>query len=307
MKKTESLVVLALLLALLLLECGARMFETSLSKDVAHIRSLPAEAARLRQAPAGTLKVLILGNSLARCGLDRALLARGLEAASRRPVAVSVMHPDGSRVEEWRHGYRRYFDQTGSRPDLVLLCTGRLHLEDGLRDLDSVAAFYTSWADLPAFVRSEGLGFGDTCQAAAARASALFAHRRRVQPLVFYNFMPGYEQTVNLVQKTRNASAPTTRASPSCSNLASLATTIGASGGTLLILPVPLPESYELPALVKQTAVNAGARVLHASPALPPSRFPDGYHLDEEGARIWTQALLDSPEWKAALAGMAAK
>lgn len=301
MKKTEFLVLASLLAGLLLLEAGARVFERRLSKDVAHIRSLPSEAARLREAPADALKVLILGNSLARCGLDRAVLRRRLEEQTGRMVEIAAMHPDGSSVEEWHYGYRRYFDQSGGKPDLVLLCTGRLHLLDGLSDLDALAAFYTSWQDLPLFVRRERLGAGQMCQAAAVRVSALFAHRRRVQPLLFYNFMPSYEPTVNLLGRKRASPAGTTAAPSAALNFQGLAATVLGSGGVLMVLQVPLPEAYELPEAVRGMAGELRLPLLKPPLTVAAERFPDGYHLDMQGSALWTGALTDSAEWQAAV------
>jgi hypothetical protein len=295
---TELRALAALLAALLGLEVAARVFETRLSKDVAHLRSLPAQAARLRAAPADHFKVLILGNSLARAGLDRQILRMGLEAKLGRPVVLAAMHPDGSRIEEWQYGYRRYFEQTGARPDLVLLCTGRAHLLDGLRDLDSVAAFHVSWRDLPGFVREQHLGVDAICQVAAARASRLFAHRRRVQPLLFYHWMPRYEPTVNLIQADGQGKARRSAASEdSARAFLGLLQTCRATGTRVLLLPVPLPEDYALPDVVAEAAQAGGAVVLGPPLRLAGRHFPDGYHLNAEGAAVWTAALLEQRGW----------
>lgn len=295
---SELRVLITLLLALLGLEAASRIFETRLSKDVAHLRSLPMEAARLREAPMDRLRVLILGNSLARAGLDRQKLTLGLEAKLGRPVVLAAMHPDGSRIEEWQSGYRRYFEQTGSRPDLVLLCTGRAHLLDGLRDLDSVAAFQVSWKDLPDFVREQQLGFEAICQVAAARTFTIFAHRRRVQPLLFYHWMPRYESTVNLIQAAGRSEArrPTAQAESARAFL-SLLQTCRSTGTCVALLPVPLPETYVLPATVIEAAQAGGAIVVGPPPGLPKRHFPDGYHLDSAGAAVWTATLLEHPAW----------
>ena len=295
---TELRVVMALLLALLGLEVAARVFESRLSKDVAHLRSLPAEAERLRNAPAESLKVLILGNSLIREGLDRQILREGLEAKAGRPVVLSVMTPDASRIEEWLYGYRRHFEQAGARPDLILLGTGRAHLLDGLADLEALAAFHVSWRDLPGFVVEQGLGVEEICQVAAARLSRLFAHRRRVQPLLFYHAMPRYEATVNLIQASAQQVVRRSVTQESTRCLASLLETCRAAGARVVVLPVPLPEAYELPAAVTAAAACEGAVTLGPPAELAAANFPDGYHLGQRGAKIWTKSLFDSGVWR---------
>lgn len=294
---TELRVVMALLLALLGLEVAARVFESRLSKDVAHLRSLPAEAERLRNAPAESLKVLILGNSLAREGLDCDLLVQGLENQSRRRVVLAAMTPDGSRVEEWLYGYRRHFEQAGAKPDLVLLCTGRAHLLDGLSDLSGVVSMHVSWRDLPGFISDQGLGVGEVCQAAAARGLRLFALRRRVQPLLFYHAMPRYEATVNLIQAAAQHAARTMARDESARCLASLLRSCRAAGTRVVVLSVPLPEAYELPVVVADTVACDGGLVLESPPYLPAERFPDGYHLNADGAYEWTRFVVSHPLW----------
>ena len=293
----ELRVLVALVVALLGLEAAARVFETRLSKDVAHLRSLAAEAERLRTAPAESLKVLILGNSLAREGLDRDLLRKGLEAQTGRRAVLAAMTPDASRIEEWLYGYRRHFDQSGAKPDLVLLCTGRAHLLDGLRDLDALAAFHVSWRDLPGFVVEQGLGVGEVCQAAAARVSRLFAHRRRVQPLLFYHAMPRYEATVNLIQASAQRVARNVVATESTRRLAALLETCRAGGVRVVVVPVPLPEAYELPDAVRLASSTKGVTVLGQPLRLPSEYYYDGYHLNRQGADEWTRMVVSNPLW----------
>ncbi len=295
---TELRVLAVLLAALLGLELTARVFEGRLSKDVNHLSSLPVQAARLRSAPEDHCKVLILGNSLAREGLDQKELKRSLEAGVGRPVMLAAMHPDGSRVEEWCYGFRRYFDVAGSRPDVLLICTGRAHLLDGLRDLDTVAAFHVSWRDLPDLVREQELGVEEVCQAAAARVSRLFAHRRRVQPLLFYHGMPRYEPTVNLIQASALEAARAGGTNETVRTLSALLRTCRAAGTRVAVLTVPLPDPYDLPDVVKTALQAEGVACFDSPPRLPAERFPDGYHLDPEGAATWTRALAARPDWQ---------
>lgn len=67
--KTEWKVLASLVAILLVLEVGMRAFETRLSKDIAHLRGLPEAAERLKAGDG--YKILIVGNSLARHGIQR--------------------------------------------------------------------------------------------------------------------------------------------------------------------------------------------------------------------------------------------
>jgi hypothetical protein len=295
--KNEFKILLCLACLLLLLEAGARVFETRLSKDVQHLRELPAQAEKIRTAGKDVFKVLVLGNSLARCGVDVALLTTELKQQLQREVVVAVMHPDGSRIEQWTYGYRRYFEQTGAVPDVVLLITGRLHLTDQPPDVSDMGAFYVSNKDVPVFMRSSKVGGEDAARFFAARSSALLAHADRVQPLLFYRFVPGYEGTAGRINRSKRSDSPlppTQGLEPTCETLKFLANTLKSTGARLVIASVPMPEPYDLPGTVLGTVLGAHALLINTGRTLPllPDLFPDHYHLDELGAEQLTKVIV---------------
>lgn len=297
LRQPEAKVVLALVLLLGGMELGARLFEEKLSKDVKHIRSLPGVSAKLKAAPAGAYKVLILGNSLSRDGLDQALLKVGIAKIVGREVELAAMYPDGSSISQWYYGYRRYFMENEVHPDLVILGTGRTHLLDGPLETDRLAAFYTSAGDLPALLKKSG-DLEDISKALVARSSALFAHRGRVQPLVFYNSIPGYtETTQNLtVQRpTEGEGTVTTQRQESCELFAKLLKTFQSQGSQVVVTAIPLPKPYALPGCVKQAAAGGEIKLIEEGSQLQldAKLFPDGYHLNKEGAALFTQQLLE--------------
>ncbi|SKB02316.1 hypothetical protein SAMN02745166_03622 [Prosthecobacter debontii] len=304
LRHAETKVLLVLVLALVVLEGGARMFETKLSKDVSHIRSLPAVAAELKAAPANQLKVLILGNSLSRDGLDKALLKTGLEKLTGRPVHLAAMHPDASNIGQWFYGYRRYFAQTGAHPDLVILGTGRPHLLDGRSEPDRQAAFYTSLKDMPLLLKEQQGDVEAISKALVARASMLFAHRARVEPLLFYNGIPGYTETTQTLSVHREHVTPASEgetadahheAAPTCHLFESLLKTFQAGKTRVIVVAIPMTETYELPECVEKAVKQAQMSVVDTGASLqyPPERFPDGYHLDKTGAAQFTSQLLE--------------
>lgn len=307
LRHAETKVLLVLVLALVVLEGGARMFERKLSKDVSHIRSLPEVAAELKAAPADQLKVLILGNSLSRDGLDKALLKAGLEKLTGRSVHLAAMHPDASNIAQWFYGYRRYFAQTGAHPDLVILGTARPHLLDGRSEPDRQAAFYTSFKDMPLLLKEQHGDVEAISKALVARASMLFAHRGRVEPLVFYNGIPGYTETTQILSIHRDSATPAVEgeaasarheAAPTCHLFESLLKTFQAGKTRVMVVAIPMTATYELPDCVVKAVQQAQMSIVDTGASLqyPPERFPDGYHLDKQGAADFTTSLLKALE-----------
>ncbi|MCW0217149.1 MAG: hypothetical protein OJI67_02390 [Prosthecobacter sp.] len=296
--ETKVLLVLACVLGVL--ELGARVFEGKLSKDVNHIRSFPSVAATLKAAPKERLKVLIIGNSLSRDGLDKKLLKTELAKLSGREVELAAMHPDASNISQWYYGYRRYFDQTDSIPDLIFLGTGRSHLLDAPAESDRLSAFYVSLSDLPQLLKEQAGDVEAISKAILARTSLLFAHRARVQPLLFYNLVPGYTETTQTIAVRREplkveAESALVPASEHCVTFEELLKTVHAKKSQVMVVAIPMTEPYVLPPCVLESARKENAPVLDAGAAMrfDASHFPDGYHLDASGAAEFTEKLLE--------------
>ncbi len=296
--KNEFKVIAFLVSLLLMLEVGFRVFEVRLSKDVEHLRELPKQASLLRQAPVGDLTVLVMGNSLARCGIDVPQLASGLKSRSKRDAVIAQMHPDGGAIEEWVYGYRKYFQQAGAAPRLVLLIIGQKHLPDQTRNIAGMGAYFVSAVDAPQFAWSRLGNIEDCGQFLTAKLSSLAANRSRIQPRLFYDLIPAYDDTAQQINRAMTSGRPLPKGSEptaSYSMLAMLAAELRKSGTQFVIATAPMPKAYELPpdALQAITAVGAILLQLGATLHLPEARFPDGYHLDATGASMFTEQILE--------------
>lgn len=282
-----------LALALLAMEAGARVFESKLSKDVAHVRSLAGLPAQLAPGKGG---ILVMGNSLARCGVDGA----GLSAARPGGPEVAFMVPDASAAIEWAWGYRRHVLRAGARPDLVILLTGRTHLLDpAVVQIPRLGAHHVAGGDRLTFMREELAGFDDRAEFVVASVSRLFANRGRVQQLAFYGAVPGYETSVNRINIAAGggftASRETGEPDRGLRNCARLIDSVRESGAKLVVVTSPLPEPWNLPESVAGLLREKSVPVipLGAELRLPAERFPDGYHLDPEGAEMATKVLAE--------------
>lgn len=297
----ERLILCLLVAALLAMEAVTRLAEPSLSKDIAHMHTFSQLAETLAPGRAG---VLVVGNSLARCGIDPATLSEGLPG--HPPVGLMV--PDATAAIEWAWGYRRHVLQAGARPDRVIIMTGRTHLEDpAVVQTPRLGAFFVGGAgDRLAFLREELDGFEEKAAFLLSSASRLFANRGRIQPLLFYHAVPGYETAVNRIniaagggvtpQADAKAAdeAPLATRSRTLRNVARLIDAVRESGAEPIVVTAPLPERWSLPEPVADLLRERAVRVvpLGAELALPAERFPDGYHLDPEGARLATEELV---------------
>ena len=293
--KTETKVVMVLAAALVLGEVMVRRVEGRLSKDVAHLR----EMGRLDEvlAPRGEAKVLLVGNSLIRCAVNPGLLTVPGQAAG----GVAALHPDASGVVEWRQAFRRHVLQRGAKPAWVILGTGQGHLADPAElNVERLGAWLVPPRERLAFWREEGLGLERGVPFLLAGMSKLYANRGRVQPLLFYNAVPGYEGTARLLNEEHGrklvaslGDARSDVARSTARHLEGLLQDVKETGARVVVVALPTPQRYTIPEPIRQTLEAHGAALLDFASvhALASARFPDGYHLDAEGAREFTQLL----------------
>lgn len=311
----EKKILIILAVGLVCLEVGTRVVEPYLSKDLAHIRTFSDLSERLAPPLAesgdrGSV-VLVLGNSLARFGIDEEILRAGLKGAEGQLPAMGFMTADGSGIAEWAWGYRRYVLNSGARPDLVILVTGRLHLVDPLPQnllIQYLGAFFVDARDRRKFISENPVGAEKRLDFLLATQSRLAVDRARLRPLLFYRTVPGYEIAVNQINEALgggvagvsldNDSTDTMSGNPQegqTDALNLLIDSVRESGSRLVVVTAPLPDAYSLPEVV---AANLEARDVTLVPLgktlrLPSERFPDGYHLDETGAQEFTKLLLE--------------
>jgi hypothetical protein len=298
--KAETKVLLTLGLLALVAELGARSLGDRLSKDVAHLNHLAELSTQLR--PIGPSQVLILGNSLSRQAFDRQVLERSWQLPDGTPARTAALHPDASGIIEWSQAFRRHVQLPGCRPQVVLIGTGRTHLLDPTGDLeiDRLGAWLVPPSERWSFAQNEALTLEQRLPFLLASQSQLFANRGRIQPLTFYNLVPGYEATVRTISERRSSTlgaesqAPSAGPTPTLRHLQRLLDDVRASGATPVIVALPVPEPYTLPPAVTQLLAQQKVRLIDfgSTHSFPSAVFPDGYHLNEAGGRAFTEKLL---------------
>ena len=292
--KSEWKVIVALLSFLLVMEIGVRAFETRLSKDLTHIRELPDTADRLKAGDA--YKVLIVGNSLARYGIDRELLAQELGTSGYGKVKVEVFHPDATGVTEWNFGLRRYFLNRGVIPNRIIMVTGMTHLLDSIPVPERLGAFYVDGPDVGEVVRRDLESIESVAHFFLARFSSLFANRARIQPFVFYNYLPKYTQTVQEIHDQRKMPGDESIRDGrwGATNLSRLLNSAQSKGVAVSVVAIPMSVPYDLPRPIIEEIEKQGASLWDLSEleGISDKNFFDNYHLDAEGARRVTTALV---------------
>jgi len=295
----EAKVVLFLVVGLCLFEIASRMFETRISADVRQMSSqseIPEKIGNARKE--GRESVLILGNSLARAGLlESGIRERFVELGRPEPLVV-YMTPDGSDVSDWTAAYRRSFprEAESNTPDYVLVGTGQTHLEDRpVVSPEKLAAYHAGLDDYGIILRHWLKTNGERFRFVVAATSRLFANRERLRPILFYNFVPGYEEVARrLNEKEKAGKDPKSGREASAERFGLLLESIALPPERVMVVAIPLPWTYKLNSSIHEEALARGVRLFEdeVDQQWPPESFPDGYHLAADHGGAYTKAVM---------------
>lgn len=291
------LLVLALLFGVL--ELVSRKFEARLSADVRQMLSqeeIPEGVGGARSR--GRESVLILGNSLARAGLlDSGIRKRFVELGKAEPE-IFYITPDGSDISDWTAAFRKCFP-VGAKapaPDYLLIGTGETHLEDRpVVSPEKLAAYHAAPADRGMILRQWLENNGERVRFLAASASRCFANRERLRPILFYNYVPGYEEVSRRVNDLeKSGKGPAGRGEATANRFQLLLESVPVPRERILVAAIPLPWAYRLDDAVVGAAAKHGIRIHEADAARewPESAFPDGYHLGAEPGADYTEEVM---------------
>ena len=300
-ERNEWKVLLVLALSFVLMEALVRCFAGSLSVDLRNILATRQTASRIGNAHDDVQTVLVVGNSLARCGVDLPLLGDDTgwpPDDKRQGVDVELFTPDGSSVAQWDWGMKRYFANAGVRPDVILLLTGRVHLLDLPASPETLGAYYVGTPDLGGAMNSME-GSEDAVRLLLGATSHLLANRDRVRTRIGYSYLPGFEiawPSLTAMSLNGVEASDWQPEMASTESLERLIATARRMGSDLHVISVPMPEPYDLPETVIRCLERSDTPYhnLSSLPGIGAASFPDGYHIDEPGARAFTQTILRS-------------
>lgn len=289
----EWRVVLVVLAALGLSEAAFRLAGHRLSKDVEHLQALPLLAERLTQTSSPGPKILFLGNSLTRYGVDEGEVAAVFRAECGTSPSLLKIVPDNTALADWYYIYRNLF--AGQKPALDVLVIGFEggHLRDApSRHPDRLAQYYCDWSDWADLCRFDLPDFESRAAFLLAKCSASFGNRDRVTRRVFDALIPGYrggmEQINATLRQTAQAETP-----PRYERLRKLLELAERDGVHVVLAAMPVPEPYEFDAellsLVHQSAVRL--LDLRQVDSITRERFFDGLHMDATAAQAYSRTL----------------
>jgi len=292
--RTELKVLALVVLVLAACELFVRLREQSLSLDVRHIRQIPDISKRLAQGEG--FRLLFIGNSMTRYGVEPDIVAREITAQGIAPLRIERVFPDATALPDWYYAFQHYFVAPARAPDVLVVCFANNDLQDNVPVQSwRLAQYYTGLRDVPEVFREDLRDFDSRAEFLLSDFSAAFANRTRVRERALDIIVPFYRHTasqLNLAQQSKTK-ARQARAEPTYRRLLRLGKLAESRSVKVIFVAMPEREDYELDPHLQSTVEAAGMILVDSREVngLQPDSYIDEMHLGAGGAHIYSHFL----------------
>lgn len=271
------------------LEFGARWGLPRLSHIIGRLKTEQAEAVQLKPLVGQPVPVLIVGNSLLLDGVDVSALDERLRPEHR----VTRFVVENTSYLDWYYGLRRLFRE-GARPKVVILVFSARHLLDQSVCGDSCAYLLLDWRDILSVKHDIASDNTTTSDLFFATASGFYGFRAELRKWVLLHLLPDFPNfAAALRTKTPPLQPDVEIEKGATSRLTQLSSLCQLYGAQLVLVMPPSNAARDGSAAVQRAGSRLGIPVLvpFKPQQLPSKLYSDGFHLNPQGAQVFTQAL----------------
>lgn len=285
------------MLALLVVsETAMRLMESSLSKDVAHLKQFPEIAKHLTAHASDQTRVLFLGNSLTRYGIDAEVFQKELRLNRGTQVQVAKVVPDNSQLADWSYAYRNFFHNAQHPPELLVIGFGfgNQHLADRPSSHpERLARYYCTLNDVNELCRWDLPDMESRLDYVVASGSVLYANRDRVQRWGLDRIIPEYRTGIQTINEQLQNASPKEPSRATFHRLRALIEDAQQDGVRVVLMALPVGFEYEFDPQFLSLTAEKQVPVIDCRnvPGVTRAQLFDGLHLDPNGAKLVTRHL----------------
>lgn len=269
-----------------------RFSEPSLSLDVKHIQQIP-EISQTLLAGKGE-RILFLGNSQVRAGIDPNIIEQELKARGVAPVHIERVFPDSTSLPDWDRAFKHHFIRMARLPEVLVLCFSDIALQDNNAvDPTRLGHYYSSPGEIPEILEQDLHEFDSRAEFVLASLSFSFANRMRVRTRALDLIVPGYRDTAQRINRQLKRSDAGTMTQNSYHRLSRFLTLAKEQGVRVIVVAMPQPINYSLDPQVKLAVERSGMDFLDCRKVdgINAASFADEMHLATSGAAIYSRFL----------------
>lgn len=290
--RAELKVVLVVLLVLAGSEVLIRFTEPWLSLDVKHIQQIPAISESL-VAGKGE-RILFLGNSEVRAGIDPKIIEEELKNRGIAPVHIERVFPDATQLPEWDRAFKHYFVSKARLPEVLVLCFSDSALQDSNAvDPTRLGHYYSSAGEMPEILGQDVREFESRAEFVLASLSFSFANRMRVRTRALDVLVPGYRDSAQRINHNNKRGSSQALAQNTYNRLSRFLSLAREQGVRVIVVAMPISNPYPLDPQIKSTVEVAGMSFLDCRnvDGLNAGSFVDEIHLASSGMQVYSRFL----------------
>jgi len=289
-----ELKVIALVVAVLAAaETVFPLYGTRLSSDLRQIEGLNQ---KLQQGcSTSDLSVVVLGNSLTVYGFDQPAIQAASASRFAVPTKFTFVAFHAAYMPEMYRIYMHYVDRVSPPPKIIVIQFSRGSLTDQSGLSVERMVYHCDWTDVHDVIKDE-VGLSQLGEFLHCYFSKAFANRFRVRQFVFERILPEYtDSEIRIRSANRPPAASSAKGTLTYTRLDHMLDLCNRKGIRVVLLAMPIRSSYELSPEV--VAITAKYRMdlldMRDTPGLGGGDYTDGTHMNEKGARIFSEAFLN--------------
>jgi hypothetical protein len=275
-------------------ELAGRFAGRSLSVDESHVREIPEIARRLHAGRPP--RILFLGNSLTRCGVDLEAFRAELRARGVPDAACEKVVPDGTGICEWYYYFKRHFADADETPDVVIVgFQGTAASDENLVRVEKLGQDVCTLRDVPELFTSDVEGFGDRVQFLLSYCFYSVGKQTNMQHRVLSLVVPNYIQETQelnrVVQSGRRKGGPSAPPRSTYRRLDRLMDMLRRIDVRGVFVAMPGATEQTLDPLLVETVREGGMTLIDGRriERLDAERFFDGVHMDPTAADMYSR------------------
>ncbi|MFA5976378.1 MAG: hypothetical protein WC859_09495 [Elusimicrobiota bacterium] len=306
--KRETPVLIFVACIFLACEVGLRLYGTTLSADLRHIREIPQIVAVHSHADRPTL--LFLGNSLTRRGVIPEELMKDLSARGFSNVDIAKIHPDDTNMADWHYIYKRYVHSAGADPALLLIGFAEEQLCDSQRiHVDLLGGYFAGFDAVSEAFHYDVWDFSNRVDYLLDAVSSAYANRDRVRTQLLGAVIPYYKSSAQEMNKAikKHVSVSEIGSYGRYKRLTRFLEFMKKSPTKVVFIAIPVPAHYPIDPTLESVIKENGSTLidLRRPEGLTENDYMDNYHLSQQGGTVFTRELsrrlLDSAELRRSL------
>ena len=272
------------------MELTLTFYEDELSKDLAHINSFESISSNNNN-------ILVIGNSLTREGIDGQLIKHSIDDRIISNKEIGYIYPDDTSIIEWYYILTSYHAQSRIYPINIFVIFAKDQLVSAKMQFEEIQRIsrYVEFQDLFNIIINERLSLSQSIDLYLSKVFRFYSNKERINKRIL-DIMPNYRTTFRKLNQKLKPKEIKKEDEKNYYHLNRLISLIDSLKIQTKFIAIPIFKSYNIDPKLKRIINNSKYCELvnfQNIKKFTENDFLDGYHLNQNGARKFTDEFLE--------------